>query len=310
MRRRCPSYTGYKVCDANADADSLGPRYPGFSDLMDAFKSIGLLSLTSPPTHSPAPLSGWTDLTRFALHHKLGYSLPSDYDSIRSVLTDLLQGRCGKEKVAKVAETLTWLGIMPRPRYPSSTSPRLRSQSISDMPSLPTLAMAPIDLFTQVLAHKFRYLPGERDMVVLAHEIVVVPEAEGVSHRNSSNTDVEVHTSTLMTYGTPKASAMATCVGLPVAFAALAVLDGRTRARERGGATNGLGSGVRGPTEVPGVWQAVLSGLEVAGVGMKERVLRIPGRGAGTGVMGTMEASLCAGLGINAGMRRGETSLR
>jgi len=299
VRRRCPSYTGYRVCKANADADPLGHRYPGFSDLVDAFKSIGLLSLTSPPTHSPAPLSGWTDLTRFALHHKLGDSLPSDYDSVRSVLTDLLQGRCGKEKVEKVAETLTWLGIMPRPRSPSPSSPPICSQSTSDMSALPTRAMAPIDLFTQVLAYKLRYLPGERDMVVLAHEIVVVPEAGGVGHRSS--TDVEVHTSTLMTYGTSKASAMATCVGLPVAFAALAILDGRTRAQERGGATNGLGSGVRGPTEVAGVWRAVLSGLEVAGVGMKERVVKIPGRG----VMGTMEANLCAGLGINTGVRTG-----
>ncbi|KAL4076611.1 Saccharopine dehydrogenase-domain-containing protein [Scleroderma yunnanense] len=261
-------------------------RYPGFSDLMDAFKSIGLLSVTSAPAHPPMPLAGWSDLTRFALHHKLGSNLSGDHNSVRSVLLDLLQGTTGKEKTEKVVEALTWLGIMPLP-----SSPPLRSQSVSDMPAIPKLPMAPIDLFTQVLAQKLRYLPGERDMVVLAHEIVVAPEGAP----GPCGTDVEMHTSTLMTYGTSKASAMATCVGLPVAFAALAVLDGQARARELGGETSGLASGVKGPTEVPGVWRAVLDGLEMAGVGMKERVLRIPGHGTAE-VMGMMEANLCTGL--------------
>lgn len=259
---------------------------------MDAFKSIGLLSLTS-PSHQ---LARWTDLTWFTLCHNLGTDLPSDHASVRSVLSDLLQGTCGKEQVETVVGTLTWLGIMPSPRSPSPSSSPPFPQPVSDMPAPPSLGMSPIDLFAQVLAHKLRYLPGERDMVVLAHEIVVSPEA------STSSTDVEVHTSTLMTYGTPKASAMATCVGLPVAFAALAVLDGRIRARERGDGTNGLGSGVRGPTEVPSVWRAVLSGLETAGVGMKERVLKLPGQS----VMGMMEENLYAGFkGRSGPVRRG-----
>ncbi|KAI6014540.1 hypothetical protein PISMIDRAFT_89188 [Pisolithus microcarpus 441] len=256
-------------------------RYPGFSDLMDAFKTIGLLSLSSLPPHPQIPFTRWTDLTRFALQHRLGTSVPEDYDSVRAALLDLLQGRCGEENAVKVIDSLMWLGIMP----PCPSSPRVDSSPLSVSPSPAT---APIDLFTQVLAHKLRYLPGERDMVVLSHEIVVVPErALGGPHAEEP---AEVHTSTLITFGTSRASAMATCVGFPVAFAALAILDGRNTTT-----AVGLGSGVRGPTEVPGVWSAVLGRLEEAGVGMKERICKVPGRNMSYGE-GLMEGKLSLGF--------------
>ncbi|KAG6328213.1 hypothetical protein ID866_10876 [Astraeus odoratus] len=257
-------------------------RYPGFADLMDAFKSIGLLSLTPPSSHS-SPLCGWTDLTRFALQHKLGVHIPDDYTSIRSALLDVLQG--GKESAEKLAETLAWFGILPAPVPPRSLS----DTDILTLPKPLSPTAAPIDLFAQVLTHKLRYAPGERDMVVLAHEIVVVPEGQAGAHRIGSN--AEVHTSTLIAYGTPRASAMATCVGLPVALAALLVLDGHKAT------TSGLQGGVRGPTEVPGVWRAVLNGLEEVGVGMKERV-RMAFVDGNRGVTGMMEGKLCTGLGI------------
>jgi len=124
----------------------------------------------------------------------------------------------------------------------------------------------PIDLFTIILARKLKYEPKERDIVILSHEIVAKspsnPEAE------------EIHTSSLITYGTPTASAMARCVGLPVAFAALQVLDGEVSVR-----------GVHGPTD-KAVYGSVLRGLEEVGLGMKENIRR--GRG--------MEDTLTAGL--------------
>ncbi|KAI6144926.1 Saccharopine dehydrogenase-domain-containing protein [Pisolithus tinctorius] len=260
-------------------------RYPGFSDLMDAFKTIGLLSLSP---SSQIPLAGWTDLTRFALQHKLGTNVPGDYDSIQAALFDLLQGRRGKENV-EVIDSLMWLGIMPpRPTH----LPRVNVAPLPVSPLLPP-ATAPIDLFTRVLAHKLRYLPGERDMVVLTHEIVVVPDhALDGGLDKAVEESAEVHTSTLITYGTPKASAMATCVGLPVAFATLAVLDGRSTAMGLG---LGLGSGVRGPTEVQGVWSAVLGRLEEAGVGMKERVRKVPRRNMSCNE-GVMEGKLSLGF--------------
>ncbi|KAI6122567.1 Saccharopine dehydrogenase-domain-containing protein [Pisolithus croceorrhizus] len=256
-------------------------RYPGFSDLMDAFKTIGLLSLSSPPSPSQIPFTGWTDLTRFALQHRLGTSVPGDHDSVRAALFDLLQGRCEEENVEKVIGSLMWLGIMP----PRPTLPRVDNSPLSVSPSP---AIAPIDLFAQVLAHKLRYLPSERDMVVLSHEIVVVPDhALDGAHVEES---AEVHTSTLITFGSPRASAMATCVGLPVAFASLAILDGRSTATGLG-----LESGVRGPTEVPSVWSAVLGRLEEAGVGMKERICKVPGRNMSYGE-GVMEGKLSLGF--------------
>lgn len=53
---------------------------------------------------------------------------------------------------------------------------------------------------------------------------------------------------------------MSRCVGLPVAFAALQVLDGGVSMR-----------GVAGPTD-ESVYGAVLRGLEEVGLGMKESV--------------------------------------
>ncbi|KAI6024246.1 Saccharopine dehydrogenase-domain-containing protein [Pisolithus marmoratus] len=258
-------------------------RYPGFSDLMDAFKTIGLLSLSPLPLHPQVPFTGWTDLTRFALQHSLGMKVPGDYDSIQAALVDILQGRHRKEIVEKVIDSLMWLGIMP-------PHPSLSPANISPLPGPPSPVIAPIDLFIQVLAHKLRYLPGERDMVVLTHEIVVVPDHEwdGGLDKAQMKELAEVHTSTLITYGTPKASAMATCVGLPVAFAALAILDGRSTA-------TGLGSGVRGPTEVPGLWRVVLDRLEEAGVRMKERVCKVPGRHVSSRE-GMMEGKLSLGF--------------
>jgi alpha-aminoadipic semialdehyde synthase len=131
------------------------------------------------------------------------------------------------------------------------------------MPSQPT---TPIELFTTLLAHKLRYEPHERDMVVLHHELVAKSaEADAVE---------EIHTSSLIVYGTEAGSAMSRCVGLPVAFATLQVLDGHVRAR-----------GVVGPTD-KSVYGSVLRGLEEVGLGMTERVRHGMG----------MEGILVAGL--------------
>jgi alpha-aminoadipic semialdehyde synthase len=116
--------------------------------------------------------------------------------------------------------------------------------------------MAPIDIFAYLLAHKLQYKPHERDMVILSHEIIA--KAREPSSYGREQGHEEVYTSSLMTYGTPKASAMAQTVGLPVAIAALNVLDGKVDVR-----------GVVGPSE-PCIYKPVLRGLEEAGLGMVE----------------------------------------
>jgi alpha-aminoadipic semialdehyde synthase len=104
-----------------------------------------------------------------------------------------------------------------------------------------------------VLAHKLQYEPHERDLVVLFHEIVAQSiDKPGVD---------EIYTSSLVSYGTQKASAMSRCVGLPVAFAAMQVLNGNVPVR-----------GVQGPTDAT-VYVPVLEGLEEVGLGMKERLM-------------------------------------
>jgi alpha-aminoadipic semialdehyde synthase len=101
-----------------------------------------------------------------------------------------------------------------------------------------------------LLAFKLRYKPNERDMVILSHEVIAKGQAAGALE--------EVYTSSLITYGTPSASAMARTVGLPVALAALNILDGKVTVR-----------GVMGPSD-PSVYGPVLRGLEEVGLGMTE----------------------------------------
>lgn len=120
----------------------------------------------------------------------------------------------------------------------------------ASLPPLPKKPTAPIDLFTMVLAHKLKYEPEERDLVILSHEIVAQSvEKPGVD---------EIYTSSLVTFGTPTASAMSRCVGLPVAVASLQILDGKVSVR-----------GVQGPTDAT-VYAPVLEGLDELGLRMKE----------------------------------------
>ena len=72
----------------------------------------------------------------------------------------------------------------------------------------------------------------------------------------------EVHSATLQVYGTPGETAMARCVGLPVAFAALNILDNKPQH-----------VGVCGPTD-SATYTHILARL--AGVGIKMETRRYP----------------------------------
>ncbi|KAG1727784.1 Saccharopine dehydrogenase-domain-containing protein [Suillus paluster] len=212
-------------------------RYPGFAEIMHAFKVIGLLD-TGPfiqPRH-------WYDLARMSLESKIGERIPSDPRSFMSALSTVMD--------IKHADTalnaLDWLGLAPG-NVPSGT-----------FPEVPLKPQAPIELLTSVLAHKLRYSPGERDMVVLSHEVVAQPSFL------STDSATEVYTSSLVAYGNSEGSAMARCVGLPVAFAALEVLHGGIHVR-----------GVHGPTDRT-LYGAVLNGLQGAGLEIKESVSKGP----------------------------------
>lgn len=92
-------------------------------------------------------------------------------------------------------------------------------------------------------------------MVVLINEVTVEPT---LAHGRSLGE--ETHTSSLIAYGSQTSTAMSRTVGLPVALATMAILDGQVHAR-----------GVHGPT-MESVYGPVLQGLAANGLGMKESI--------------------------------------
>jgi len=209
-------------------------RYPGFSTLMHALRSIGLLE-NSTRVH----FSDWSDFVRKSLEVRLGHALPGDEASVLSAIRDTSPSQVTEELI----DALHWFSLL---------APH-GSQKLSTVVSLPSTppSTTPLDAFALLLADKLRYQPNERDMVVLSHEIVA---------SSLLSLHPEVHTSSLIAVGDAKASAMARCVGLPVAFAALHVLDGGVQLR-----------GVHGPMDRQ-VYEHMLPRLDEAGLGMKESV--------------------------------------
>lgn len=197
---------------------------------MQSFKDLGLLESTK-----PICLDSWSTFVQQSLALKMQDKL--DSKSALTAIGTLIH----PDEIEPLHEALEWLSLLPTTMIPETPI---------SMPLLPAQPMTPIDLFAYLLAHKLRYKPHERDMVILSHEIIA--RLPGPNHPE------EIHTSSLITYGTPKASAMARTVGLPVAFAALNVLDGKVNVR-----------GVVGPGD-PSVYKPVLEGLERIGLGMTE----------------------------------------
>lgn len=207
--------------------------------MVQSFKEIGLLS--SVPLSSKLP--EWGILVSRALSTKLGITIvDGDIKSTMSALMDIVSTKDHD----RLVETLMWLSLLPG-----------TSQTSSTLPPIPSRPTTPIDLLTTLLAHKLRYNPGERDMVVLSHEIIARPRGA------PNGQGEEIHSSQLITYGTSSASAMSRTVGLPVAFAALQVLDGKVAAK-----------GVHGPNVERSVYQGVLQGLMGVGLGMQEKVVK------------------------------------
>ncbi|KAL0068301.1 hypothetical protein AAF712_004688 [Marasmius tenuissimus] len=211
-------------------------RYKGFSDLLDFFKTLGLLEING----TIQDLRSWSDLVPQAQRIRRQLHPSAEHIDIGA-----LSRTNGNDKNM---EALTWMlseatgsGVI------KSTKSLLLG---GGLPPLPNNPATPLDLFTLLLSYKLRYAPDERDAVVMSHEVITT--APGGKE--------EIHTSSLVAYGDEKYSAMARTVGLPVALAALAILDGRV--------DKGL-RGVAGPGH-ESVRKVVLRGLEDVGVGMEE----------------------------------------
>ncbi|KAJ6619520.1 Saccharopine dehydrogenase-domain-containing protein [Mycena sp. CBHHK59/15] len=203
-------------------------RYPGFSKLMESFRILGFLEL-----HKSMRLERWTSFIQQALALQTPDIGGDPWARVKQLINP--------EEIEALHEALEWLSLIP-----STTV----THPLAPMPPIPSGGMSPLDLFAYLLAFKLRYLPHERDMVILSHEVI--------AHKHGM--PEEVHSSSLITYGTPKATAMARTVGLPVAIAALNVLDGKVALR-----------GVTGPRD-PSIYGPVLRGLEEVGLGMREVV--------------------------------------
>ncbi|KAL5513968.1 hypothetical protein ACEPAG_2729 [Sanghuangporus baumii] len=213
-------------------------RYPGFCDLLLGFKQLGLLD-----TDRSLRITSYFDVIRASVEDLTGSRIDS-LGALQSALRDLTS----TNDISNLFDAVQWL-----------------SQGTNDMPKPPTVATPVIDLFATLLAHKLAYKPGERDLVVLHHEIIT--SSSSASTKTIKTSDLrgdaisrdEVHTSALEVYGTPEHSAMALCVGVPAALAALRVLDGGYKE-----------VGVRGPDH-PDMYEFVLEGMQERGLRMKHR---------------------------------------
>ncbi|KAJ7645472.1 Saccharopine dehydrogenase-domain-containing protein [Mycena polygramma] len=229
-RNSLPYVSTYKLGSSVSDIRTLirgTLRYPGFSRLMESFRAVGFLE-----ANKTIRLERWSSF----LQQSLQLQAPASGDPWKVVK----QAINNDEDIENLHEALEFFSLLP-----SSTA------TPTTMPPLPAESMAPLDIFAYLLSFKLRYLPHERDMVILAHEVIA----------HKPGMPDEVHHSSLITYGTPKASAMSRTVGLPVAIAALNVLDDKVPIR-----------GVAGPMD-PSIYEPVLKGLEEVGLGMKEEVV-------------------------------------
>jgi alpha-aminoadipic semialdehyde synthase len=239
---------------------------------MQSFKDLGLLE-----DSEKISIGSWGSFLSSALSAKLKSSCGFDVDmnnrSLETIMREALpwnqiQDLSDKTAFSQTLHALEWLGLW---SANGSTKDAMSGLFV------PMNAHTPLELFAMVLGHKLRYAATERDMVVLSHEVIV----RGPNGSPTQEEVEEVHRSSLVAYGDESASAMARTVGLPVAFAALDVLDGKMKTR-----------GVSGPSERE-VYESVLGRLEEAGLGMVESCEVVKKGGGASGMMsGTVEESL------------------
>jgi len=142
-----------------------------------------------------------------------------------------LTGLLKLEGNPEVVDSLEWLGLL------------------SDG-NLPFERGSALDILAHAMIEKLRYLPGERDMIVLQHDFLV-------SYPGPSKERIF---STLIDFGVPFGdSAMSRTVGLPVAIAAKLLLEGRIHR-----------AGVQIP-DIPEIYLPLLEELRTFGIAFKQK---------------------------------------
>merc|ERR1719443_1211167 len=161
-------------------------RFKGYVESVRGLVQLGLLNPNPEPVlHENGPELSW----RQYMCHLTNQSDTIFYDNLREILLD----RLGSEKTLKTIENLGFLSEEPIAKKGS-----------------------PIDTMSNHLANRLYYSKGERDMILMRHEVIVVwpdgrRELKGIN---------------LVEYGDPAGyTAMAKTVGYPCAIATKMVLD-------------------------------------------------------------------------------------
>jgi saccharopine dehydrogenase-like NADP-dependent oxidoreductase len=192
-------------------------RYVGWCATLKKFVEVGLLDDT-PLEDGPAT---FRDLTA----QLLDVSPETDFPQY-------LAGQWAMCHDSKPITDWAWLGLF------------------SDDP-VPEGKTTPIDIMTARMESKMAYQPGERDMIVMQHELVAeYPDRS------------EAITATMIDYGIPHGdTSMARTVGLPAAIAVRMILHGEF---------SGL-TGVHVPV-IPEIYEPVLAELGELGISLTEKV--------------------------------------
>jgi alpha-aminoadipic semialdehyde synthase len=203
-------------------------RYKGFSRTAQGLLDIGLIDTNpSPFLHPSGPDMTW----RAYMCELFGKKHDLYYDTLR----DLVYERVGKDDFK--LESIESLGLL--------------DKELIDKKS------TPLDTLTNYLAKKLAYVPGERDVLIMRHDV-------GVEWPDRKEETIHVN---FVIYGSPtKYSAMAATVGFPTGIAAKMVLEGEIQ-----------GKGMVLPFD-RGTYRPILKRLETEGLIARETstVHRLP----------------------------------
>jgi len=191
-------------------------RYRGWTELMDALKKLSFLDQTPLPFQSPfAP----SELTA----HRLGVS----QEEIETTLAERMPDPPGERGV----EAFKWLGLL-------DETPRSWQGNTA------------MDCLVELMQEKMSYRQGERDMVVLHHQVTA-----------EFGSETRRYHATLLDFGNSQGTAMARTVSLPTGIVARLLLDGKIDL-----------AGVEIPVHAQ-IYEPVLAEMQRLGVSFKEEII-------------------------------------
>lgn len=206
-------------------------RYRGYCERMLALAKLGLLDIQKSGLDPTASRRHWL---AGVIGTRNGSSGPEGAAFAAALQARLVAAGCPNPNAGM--DFLAWLGLLEDHTLPEGAP-----------------ADRPIDVIAQLLQRpETAFQPGERDMVIMRHELDV----------QRSTGEFERHISTLVEYGQPQGTtAMSKTVGVTAAICAQLILDSPER----------FGAGVQRPLR-RAWYEPVLPLLEADGIHLKEHV--------------------------------------